>query len=278
MPLGECFIAVDSSNPFSRNAQSVPSVSSSESPYHARLTIEVFYDRNQNLIKDNDEDFLPGWEIKITANGVMSFIHTDVYGQVIKPLKQGHCVIELLPQEGWTNTTPSRQEIALGYDDSKSILFGVRPADSALQLMVFDDTNANGYKDRGEIGLSGWKMTIEGSEGANNITTNDSGQSIILVTPGSYHINLIRKEGWNSTTNSELFITTLSNEKLYLKFGEKPIIADNLESETVVNKTNKPQIAYSKNETKKVPGFSFLNIMLILIIFTIFKIRLTGER
>lgn len=70
--------------------------------------------------------------------------------------------------------------------------------------MKFEDMNGNGQKDSGELGLSEWTITLNGTDGMGNLvskntTTNVNGNYSFNVPPGSYTVCEVQQAGWTQT-------------------------------------------------------------------------------
>jgi hypothetical protein len=65
---------------------------------------------------------------------------------------------------------------------------------------VFNDANSNMMRDAGEVGLSGWTVTLTGVATVSATTNATGGYSFTGVAPGSYLVCAVMTSGWAQTT------------------------------------------------------------------------------
>jgi hypothetical protein len=95
-----------------------------------------------------------------------------------------------------------------------------------LQGSVFNDLNANGIQDSGEVGLANFRVFIDldgdGVLDDNEPTahTNSAGRFVIAdVLPGTYRIRLKSKGGWMSTTAKSFSFALSAGGSSSKRFG-----------------------------------------------------------
>jgi uncharacterized repeat protein (TIGR01451 family) len=173
-----------------------------------------FEDMNANGVKDAGEPGLSGWTIQafVDANGngtkdagettVANSAVTNASGAYSMSLTPGKYVVCEVLQAGWNQSFPSGTACgagAAGYGitltsgqlDSDNDFGNYRNATKSG--VKFEDLNANGVKDAGEPGLSGW--TITAFVDANGNGTKDAGEttvggSAVTVAGGAYSMSL----------------------------------------------------------------------------------------
>jgi uncharacterized repeat protein (TIGR01451 family) len=164
-----------------------------------------FEDLNANGIKDAGESGLENWIINANGtdgmgNVVTMSATTNASGYYEFKLKPGIYTITEEQQAGWTcsypagcqwNVTLISQQV-----DSGNNFGNWYPATKSG--MKFEDEDADGIKDDGELGLSGW--TIQAWQGATKVTetTTDSAGNYIIsgLTPGTYTFKEVNQDGW----------------------------------------------------------------------------------
>ena len=88
---------------------------------------------------------------------------------------------------------------------------------------IFNDTNHNGIRDNEEeLGLSGWKVRIDGMSRRVNLTSDDNGQIISRLRPGNYSIEINQKIGWVCYSTPINQINIKKKESVFIYFGENP--------------------------------------------------------
>ncbi len=185
-----------------------------------------FHDKNANGIQDDGEPGLSGWDIQLkdSSDNLLQTATTSaepgkegVYE--FADLPPGTYRVYEAPKTGWVRTAPAEDHYVITLTDSSSRgnLFGNNQL--AISGMKFHDKNANGIKDDGEPGLSGWQIQLK--DGSDNLlqtvtTSSDPGKEGVYefldLQPGTYHVYEIQQDGWIRTApDQEYHSVTLSN-------------------------------------------------------------------
>ena len=179
-----------------------------------------FEDRNGNGIQDSGEPGIPGVVIHVEGEDA-SFLNglTSSNGDFrICGISHGQNfrVTESVPfgfrQTGPLDDRPSQRLIAsdfgwfvLACDESfEGLDFGNQLIPNAIGGIKFEDLNANGVRDPGEPGLSGFTINLTpaapGSPPVGSIVTDANGNFLFLdVTPGNYVLSEVQRAGFSLT-------------------------------------------------------------------------------
>ena len=198
---------------------------------------QKFHDLNGNGVKDAGEPGLPGWTIRAykdtNSNGTLDAAEaavapaasavTDASGNYTMTFPSGRYVVCEVLQAGWAQSFPT----ASGASCSAGA--GLAPRGWAINLVgvvedtgndfgnyqqatktgvKFEDLNANGVKDAGEPGLTGWGITAyvdvngNGTKDAADTTvaatttTGSGGTYTLSLAPGKYIVCETQQGGW----------------------------------------------------------------------------------
>jgi uncharacterized repeat protein (TIGR01451 family) len=166
-----------------------------------------FEDLNGNGAKDSGEPGLAGWTIKLMngATEVASAVTADDGSYSFTGIVPGSYTVEEVLQAGWLQTYPAAPgthaiNLVPGANGPKDLDFGNWKT-TGLSGMKFEDLNANGVKDSGELGLSGWTIRLMNgaTEVANTVTAADGSYSFAGVVPGSYTVEEVAQDGWTQS-------------------------------------------------------------------------------
>lgn len=153
---------------------------------------------------------LSGWTIYLDTDNDGSLdagepsTLTDRHGNYrFTGLPAGTYYVRELLESGWMQTYPSSGMYTIVLRTgkiSKNNNFGNFRLGS-ISGMKYDDANANGRKNSGEGGLSGWTIVLQKVGGATATTTTDgSGNySFINLGPGIYKLSEVMQSGWRQT-------------------------------------------------------------------------------
>ena len=139
------------------------------------LTGLVWRDDNGDGIKDPSEIVLPGVTVTITDQfGKVTVVKTDANGQYSAIVASGPVtVVYTAPDNTRLTTNNDNQTVTVPTGGSvRAVDVGYQPLTGGLTGTVFNDSNANGLKDAGEVGIPGATVTI----------TDAKGKVITLVT------------------------------------------------------------------------------------------------
>lgn len=172
-----------------------------------------FEDLNANGIKNTDEPGLSGWTIQAWQGETkVAETTTDANGAYSLSLTPGSYTIKEVCTSGWLQSLPAptngcgsgvynitleSQEVDSGNDFGnfrKATKSGVK----------FHDLDADGVKDSGEPLLSGWEITLVGTDGLGNAVslstlTDANGAYSFTVNPGTYQVCETHQSGWMQT-------------------------------------------------------------------------------
>jgi hypothetical protein len=81
--------------------------------------------------------------------------------------------------------------------------FGGEPSSSkgSISGMKFNDSNGNGTRDTGELGLANWTITLKNETGSMSTEITDANGNYIFtnLTDGNYTVREVQQSGWNQT-------------------------------------------------------------------------------
>jgi hypothetical protein len=194
-------------------------------------------------VKDANEPGLAGWTIqlykddgdgvfdggdalqttKVTADGTTdangdgSINALDLGFYKFAPLLRGTYFVKEVQQAGWTQSAPANNlfgpltisETSTSFTNQN---FGNYQA-AGVTGVKFNDLDADGVKDAGEPGLSGWQIQAYADSNGNSVldqaefnlgavastTTNASGAYSLSLNPGQYIIVEVAQNGWTQS-------------------------------------------------------------------------------
>jgi uncharacterized repeat protein (TIGR01451 family) len=171
-----------------------------------------FHDLNADGDQDQGELGLEGWTINLDGtdgqgNAVNLSTQTDANGDYSFQVNPGsYSVTETIPA-GWYQSTPGTPQSPDGYNitltsgqtDSDNDFGNFRQATKSGHK--FHDLDADGVWDQGELGLEGWTINLDGTDGQNNAVnlntqTDANGAYSFTVNPGSYIVTETIPAGW----------------------------------------------------------------------------------
>ncbi len=180
---------------------------------------QKFNDHNRNGVKDNDEIGVAGFSIKLTGPKNRT-VQTDSSGFFeFLNLTPGTYHVKEIQQAGWWKSFPDSFYIITlnGGDFADSVDFGnYQILPGSIGGMKFHDVNNNGLKDGGESGLSGWHISLSGTNYVNasitqtTITDGSGNYSFPGLWPGNYTISEVWKNGWIQTYPANLGVHSIS--------------------------------------------------------------------
>ncbi len=182
---------------------------------------QKFNDVNGNGIKDPGDTGLASWTISLTGTDTITntpvsmTATTDANGNYnFSGLTAGTYIINETLKSGWIQTAPgvsttgsATYTVTIG--DSGTVITGKDFGNFQLGSVSgtkFEDLNANGIRDAGEVGLAGWNITINGTDTitgttVNQTTTTDANGNYNFagLTAGTYTISETMQSGWVQT-------------------------------------------------------------------------------
>lgn len=202
----------------------------------------IYLDLNRNRLADSGEP-----TTLTDVNGDYGFVDLQV-GE--------YQVIEVLPT-GWeASTTFSDNQSVVVYSGAESVAPDFANYNVAVSTpgsvsgVVWNDLNANGVRDAGDLGLAGWTVFVDvnsdrllsaGEPQATSAT--DGTYTLTGVLPGSVSIMVQPTAGWRATaplTNSRTIALRSGDTASGLDFGEAEIKDSSIRG-TVFADTNRSQ-------------------------------------
>jgi hypothetical protein len=176
------------------------------------ITGRVFHDLNANGVQSADEPGLANWTLYLDTNNNGQYdagertAVTDAQGNYtfVNP-PAGTFAVREVPQKGWSVSAPAAGFYSLTIAAGQGMAdlnFG-RYHPVTITGTVFDDHNANGIRETGDLGLAGRTVFLD----LNNSGKPDPGEPsavtdaggnyrIIGVRPGTYSLRELLPDGW----------------------------------------------------------------------------------
>ncbi len=188
------------------------------------LSGQVYHDLNGNGSKDAGEAGLQGWTVFLDTNnnGTLDSgepsTTTDSSGNYsFANIGAGTYRVREVVQAGFQQTTANPADIVpqSGVNVTGKDFGNFKQITISGQL--FSDLNANGAKDSGEPGLSGWTVFLDSNNngtldsGEANTTTDANGNySFANLGPGTYRVREVAQTGFAQTTTNPADIVASS--------------------------------------------------------------------
>ncbi|KAF0152271.1 MAG: Cna B domain protein [Ignavibacteria bacterium] len=186
-----------------------------------------YNDLNNNGTWDFGEPKLPNWEITLssyqnnyTGQGgsgnsltLLTTVRTDQNGSYcFTNIRQGNYRVGEIQQNGWTQTEPSKFAHEINIKPGQKIEglnFGNK-VDINLRVgsicgIKFNDKNANGQQDPGELGIPGWSISIVGLVDRTVVTDKEGKFCFDNLPPGEYKVGEEFRSLWRQTKPSTNF-------------------------------------------------------------------------
>ena len=163
-----------------------------------------FHDQNGNGVKDGGEPGLSGWQIRITGPSESSILTDGAGAYSFTSLVPGTYIVSEVHQSGWGQTypvSPTMHTVALGSgtavtgQDFGNFRLG------SISGMKFEDLNADGAKNAGELALSDWRIRLRlGGVQVDSTMTDGSGNYTFTgLLAGTYTVSEAVQSGWAQT-------------------------------------------------------------------------------
>jgi len=209
-------------------------------PGTASITGSVYDDANANGRRDPGETGLANWGVYLDSNhnGTKDLgeanTFTDVYGvYTFATLASGTYRVRELLYPGYRRITPASGYIAVSLSAGTSRTaadFGNTKL-ASISGTVFRDSDGNGVRDAGEVGLSGWRVWDDLNNnglldsGEASTLTNSLGNYTLNVPAGWHYIRAQQKAGYARSGVVYYKILVGDSTRVYNKlFGEKPLV------------------------------------------------------
>ncbi len=239
------------------NAVAIASDFASFTVSNGAITGSVWNDANRNAIRDYDsitgtplDPPLVGWKIflDLDRNGILSVGEPSTFSDTtgvytFTDLQIGEYeVVEVLPA-GWeTASTFSDRQSVLVYSGATSLAKDFANIDASaampgsIQGVVWDDRNANAFRDATEPGLEGWTLWIDQnldhllSPGEPvQVTGADGSYAFSNVSVGTATIVVASPSGWRPSVSNTRSVSVRSGGAAIADFGEISIRDSSLE-------------------------------------------------
>ncbi|RWX73945.1 MAG: hypothetical protein Metus_0724 [Candidatus Methanosuratincola subterraneus] len=195
-----------------------------------RVSGIVFNDTNFNGDPDAGELGLQDWYVSVRAvGGPMYATRTAADGSYFFDLLPGTYEVSVILRAGWTNTTSWSMPVVVNGSAVSGLDFGVKfigfPPPTALNISgrVYNDTDRNGFFiPPGDLPLEGWDVVYSRLGGPMYLADpTDSGgvYTIADLTPGTYAVEQILREGWVNTTSLLKVVSVSSSPVSNVDFG-----------------------------------------------------------
>ncbi len=174
-----------------------------------------FEDLNANHAKDAGEPGLSGWTIFVDYNddgdadaGEPSTVTGADGSYIISGIVPGTWKVKEVLQAGWTQSYPVAgyySETFLSHDALTGKNFGNWTL-ASVSGVKFEDLNADGVKDTGEPGLSGWTIFVDYNDNdavdtdePSAVTSSGGSYTISGIKPGTWKIKEVLQAGWTQS-------------------------------------------------------------------------------
>lgn len=179
---------------------------------------KVYQDVNGNGIPDFGETGIPKVEIRLT--GQNRSVLTDNFGMFYFPLPAGTYSLTEVDPPGYTSTTANMVSVTLAAGQTSIVNFGDRSTTPTGKIkgIVYEDTDKNGIKGAGELGLNGVVVSLD--NGAQALTST-TGYYSFIVKRGTYTVVETDPTGFSSTTpNSVVATVAAGTDTVTVNFGD----------------------------------------------------------
>jgi len=176
-----------------------------------------YEDENANGQQDGGELGLGGWTIYVDIDdsgtlsaGDLSDVTASDGSYNITDIPPGTYDVREVIQAGWTCTEPNAagvyaDEVFTSSDQITDNDFGNwYPASKSG--IKYEDENANGQQDGGELGLGGWTIYVDIDDSGtltgpdkSDVTASDGSYNITDIPPGTYDVREVIQAGWTCT-------------------------------------------------------------------------------
>jgi protocatechuate 3,4-dioxygenase beta subunit len=207
----------------------------------------VWSDKNANGIQDAGEPGVSGILVKLfdcsgteksstTTNSQGKYLFSDVMpGSYFVQFFTPAGFLLTAKDQGSNDIKDSDADPLTGKTDCFSIIpgendmtwdAGLSECATGVKIcgVVFNDKNANGVKDAGEVGIANVVMKLWGTSAnliATTLTNSQGRYEFLNVSNGQYHVQEIDPYGYYSTTPNSQFITITGFDRCGIDFGDK---------------------------------------------------------
>ncbi len=207
----------------------------------------VWHDKNGNGIQDDGDSGIRGIVVKLfDCSGIeKSSTTTNSSGKYqFNDVMPGNYYVQFFAPTGFLFTAKNSGSNSSKDSDAdpltgKTDCFSIDPGENDMTWdaglsecatgakicgIVFNDANANGVKDAGEVGIANVIMKLWGTSAnliATTLTDAQGRYEFLNVSNGQYHVQEIDLPGYISTTPNSQFITITGSDRCGIDFGDK---------------------------------------------------------
>ena len=167
----------------------------------------VFDDINGNGIRDGGEPPLSNWRIRLNGVRVDSVLTNSSGNYSFTNLVPGNYGVFQEVESGWIQTLPLSQGVYL-----ITVVSGAVEIDkyfgnfrtTGIAGVKFNDLNANGVKDFGEPGISGWRIRLDRNGAPSDSVLTDIAGAYLFkdLIAGTYTVSEVQQSGWTQSLPS----------------------------------------------------------------------------
>ncbi|MDI6802605.1 MAG: SdrD B-like domain-containing protein [Bacteroidota bacterium] len=164
-----------------------------------------FLDVNRDGVKDAGEPGVPDWEINLAPYHYVALTDADGKYEFPDNIVPSFYTVYENEVAGWIQTYPTTLpptyefEVTSGGGLYGDMDFGNYFTNASISGMKFEDLNANGIKETGEPGLSGWTINLAGPISGSVVTGDGGIYSFSNLVFGDYTITEVLQPGWEKT-------------------------------------------------------------------------------
>jgi len=207
----------------------------------------VWYDLNKNGIQDSGEPGISGITVKLfdCSNNLMSTTTTNSTGKYkFEDVMPGNYYVQFFAPTGYLFTqknqgTDKKKDSDADPITGKTTCFELKAGQNDMTWdaglsecitgakvcgLVFNDVNANGIKDAGEVGIANVVIKLWGTSAnliATTLTDVQGKYEFLNVVDGQYHVQEIDPDGYYSTTPNSKLITISGFDQCGIEFGDR---------------------------------------------------------
>jgi hypothetical protein len=192
----------------------------------AQATVEgtVFYDADQDGVRDPGESGLGGVQVRLTGpvNRTTNTAGDGTYS--FEEVALGTYAVRETDPSGFGSTTPNSVTVLLNTPAQVEVVdFGDYGLPGEVHGTVFNDLDGDGVQGPGELGLSGVTVALRQGGGVVSTTTTggDGAYSFPNVAPGAYIVRETDPAGYVSTTPNDVSVSVSPGGSAVANFGDR---------------------------------------------------------
>lgn len=188
-------------------------------------------DADGSLTTTNDQSDVAGWTVNLVTDAGTNTETTDTqttgrngcYTWTNLGPNHSYSVTESM-QSGWQALSATSFPVTVTSGNDQTFTF-VNFHLVGISGYKFSDNNGNGSWDQGELGLAGWTIKLEDTNGnvlATTTTGADGAYSFTNLAPGTYRVREAGQTGWVQKTTDPADITVSSGQNVTdVNFGNQ---------------------------------------------------------